>query len=87
MSGSRRNASGRLTPNGFVVSSRVRRMSSRVAAVPSEPGMRPIAPASDTAATSGGLATWPIGAWKMGMSTPSSRVTRLSKVACAMGAP
>ena len=57
MSGSRRNASGRFTPNGFDVSSRVRRMSSRVTAVPSDPGISPIAPASDTAATNGGLAT------------------------------
>jgi hypothetical protein len=79
MSGSRRKANGRLTPNGFAVSSRIRRMSRRVASVPSEPGMRPIAPASDTAATSGGWATYPIGAWKIGTSTPSSCVTRLSK--------
>ena len=79
MAGSWMKASGRFTPNGFDVSSRVRRMSSRTMSVPSEPGTRPMAPASETAATSGGLATKPIGAWKIGMSIPSSRVTRLSK--------
>ena len=57
IAGSVRNASGRLTPNGLSVSSRVRRMSSRTMSMPSEPGTRPIAPASETAATSGGLAT------------------------------
>ena len=71
-------ASGRLTPNGRSVIERVRRMSSRTSSIPSEPGTSPIAPASATAATSVGLATYPIGAWTMGMCTPNMRVMRLS---------
>ena len=47
--------------------------------MPIEPGISPIAPASDTAATSGGWATMPIGACRIGTSIPSSDVTRLRK--------
>src|SRR5262245_52211184 len=54
-------------------------MSARTSSIPSEPGTRPIAPALDTADTSAGLAMKPIGACRIGMSTPSSAVTRLAK--------
>ena len=79
MSASFTNASGRLTPNGLSVSSRVRRMSSAHLTVPAEPGTRPIAPAFDTAAMRGGFAMKPIGACTIGISTPSRPVTRFEK--------
>ena len=80
--GSRTNAWAMFTPNGLSVRSRILRISSRMtSSSPDDVSMIPIAPALDTALASCDRAIQPIGACTIGMSTPSSSVTRLAKVA------
>src|SRR5262249_45167235 len=80
MPGSRTKACAMFTPKGRLVSSRMRRISPRIASSsPDEVSMMPNAPAFDTAAASGERAIQPIGACTIGISTPRRRVTRLSK--------
>ena len=80
--GSRTKAWAMLTPKGLSVRSRILRISSRMmSSSPDDVSMIPIAPALDTALASWDRAIHPIGACTIGMSTPSSSVTRLEKVA------
>ena len=68
------------TPKGLSVRSRILRISSRMmSSSPDDVSMIPIAPALDTALASCDRAIHPIGACTIGMSTPSSSVTRLAK--------
>ena len=68
------------TPKGRSVSSRIRWISRRTASSsPEEVSMMPMAPAFETAEASFERAIQPMGAWTMGISTPRSFVTRLSK--------
>ena len=70
------------TPNGRLVRSRMAATSRTKASIsPEEVSMIPRPPAAETADASCDRAIQPIGAWTTGISTPSSRVTRLSKVA------
>ena len=79
MLGSRTNAWAMLTPNGWSVRSRILRISSLTASSsPDDVSMIPHAPACDTADASWLRAIQPIGACTIGMSTPRSRLTRLS---------
>ncbi len=82
IAGSRTNAWAMLTPNGRSVRSRILRISSLTASSsPDDVSMIPHAPACDTAEASCDRAIHPIGAWTIGMSTPRSRLTRLSNAA------
>ncbi len=76
-------ATSRLAPTGLAVSSRTLTRSSRPSAV--RVSMMPMPPASDTAAASRARAMKVIGAWTMGISTPSS-CCRCSTT-CARAAP
>ena len=85
--GSRTNAWAMFTPNGLSVRSRILRISSRItSSSPDDVSMIPIAPALDTALASCARAIQPIGACTIGMSTPSSSVTRLAKAAVTAAA-
>ena len=87
MSGSRTNACAMFTPNGLLVSERIFFTSSRIASSsPEEVSMMPSPPALETAEASCDRAIQPIGACTTGISTPSSRVTRLSNTGLAMRA-
>ena len=73
------------TPNGRLVSSRMAPTSrTKASSSPEEVSMIPRPPAEETAEASRERAIQPIGACTTGISTPNSRVMRLSKVSPAV---
>ena len=80
IAGSRTKACAMFTPKGLSVRSRILRISSFTASSsPDDVSMMPSAPAFETAEASCARAIQPIGACTIGISTPSSSVTRLRK--------
>src|SRR5262249_48020966 len=82
MDSSRTKSCAMFTPNGLSVRSRILAISPRMtSSSPDDVSMMPMAPAFDTAEASCALAIQPMGACTIGMSTPSSSVTRLANTA------